>query len=170
LLVDHINAGLWLPPGGHIEPDEDPVDTARREAREELGIDAVFAISPPRPLFVTVKVTGGLDAGHTDVSLWLVLIGEQSMALTPDPGEFNDVRWWSLDDVLVEPAGQFDPNFGRFVAKLRAHPRRTTTGEGATEATFRNRAGGNRVLDPSHVRVVGCPGKARRSPVLAARH
>jgi hypothetical protein len=24
LLVDHINAGLWLPPGGHVEPDEHP--------------------------------------------------------------------------------------------------------------------------------------------------
>ena len=23
LLVDHINAGLWLPPGGHVELDED---------------------------------------------------------------------------------------------------------------------------------------------------
>src|SRR3954451_8835576 len=23
LLVDHINAGLWLPAGGHVEPDED---------------------------------------------------------------------------------------------------------------------------------------------------
>jgi 8-oxo-dGTP diphosphatase len=34
LLVDHVNAGLWLPPGGHVEPDEDPEVTARREARE----------------------------------------------------------------------------------------------------------------------------------------
>src|SRR5687767_6005686 len=38
LLVDHINAGLWLPPGGHVEPDEHPAETANREAREELGI------------------------------------------------------------------------------------------------------------------------------------
>jgi ADP-ribose pyrophosphatase YjhB (NUDIX family) len=40
LLVDHVNAGLWLPPGGHVEPDEHPARTARREAREELGIAA----------------------------------------------------------------------------------------------------------------------------------
>jgi len=39
-LVDHILARLWLPPGGHVEPGEDPAVTARREAREELGIEA----------------------------------------------------------------------------------------------------------------------------------
>ena len=38
LLVNHINAGLWLPPGGHVEPDEHPAQTASREALEELGI------------------------------------------------------------------------------------------------------------------------------------
>lgn len=43
LLVDHIKAGHYLPPGGHVEPDEDPVDTVRREAHEELAIQAHFA-------------------------------------------------------------------------------------------------------------------------------
>jgi 8-oxo-dGTP pyrophosphatase MutT (NUDIX family) len=38
LLVDHVNAGLWLPPGGHVEVDEDPGLTARREIQEELGL------------------------------------------------------------------------------------------------------------------------------------
>jgi hypothetical protein len=32
LLVDHRKAGLWRPPGGHVEPDERPAWTARREA------------------------------------------------------------------------------------------------------------------------------------------
>ena len=42
LLVDHINAQLWLPTGGHVEPGEDPTFTVRREAKEELSIDAEF--------------------------------------------------------------------------------------------------------------------------------
>jgi 8-oxo-dGTP diphosphatase len=37
LLVDHVNAGLWLPAGGHVEPGEHPTDTARREAHERVG-------------------------------------------------------------------------------------------------------------------------------------
>ena len=38
LLHWHRKVGLWLPPGGHIEPDEDPIEAARREALEETGM------------------------------------------------------------------------------------------------------------------------------------
>ncbi|MGD9934753.1 MAG: NUDIX hydrolase [Dehalococcoidia bacterium] len=31
--------GMWLPPGGHIEADEDPVQAVLREVREETGLD-----------------------------------------------------------------------------------------------------------------------------------
>lgn len=84
LLVDHINAGLWLPPGGHVEPDEHPADTARRETREELGIDPVFAEEPAQPSFITVTRTVGRDHRHVDVSLWFLLIGTAGHA--PDGG------------------------------------------------------------------------------------
>ena len=32
--------GLWLPPGGHIEADEDPIEAVLREVREETGLAA----------------------------------------------------------------------------------------------------------------------------------
>ncbi len=38
LLVDHKNAKRWLPPGGHVEPGEDPRTTVVRELNEELGL------------------------------------------------------------------------------------------------------------------------------------
>ena len=41
LLVDHVNAELWLPTGGHVDPGEHPRDTAMREAREELDVQAI---------------------------------------------------------------------------------------------------------------------------------
>lgn len=65
LLVDHILSGLHLPAGGHVEPDEHPADTARREAREELGIEARFMPGCAQPSFLTVTVTVGMDAGHS---------------------------------------------------------------------------------------------------------
>ena len=37
LLVDHINAELWLPTGGHVEVGEHPRTTALREAKEKLS-------------------------------------------------------------------------------------------------------------------------------------
>lgn len=42
LLVNHINARLWLPPGGHVDINEHPKETARRECMEELNISASF--------------------------------------------------------------------------------------------------------------------------------
>jgi 8-oxo-dGTP pyrophosphatase MutT (NUDIX family) len=37
---------MWLPPGGHCEPNEDPVEAACREALEESGLE-VTVIPPP---------------------------------------------------------------------------------------------------------------------------
>lgn len=43
LLVLHKRLGLWLPLGGELEPNETPLEGARRELEEESGIvDAVF--------------------------------------------------------------------------------------------------------------------------------
>ncbi len=113
LLAAHRNAGLWLPPGGHVEPDEHPADTARRELIEELGVDG----RPARPSFLTVTRTVGADSGHTDVSLWFVVPLGRGTALSPDAGEFAGVRWWSRAEIDAARPGLFDPHLGRFLAK-----------------------------------------------------
>ena len=33
------NSGMWVPPGGHAEPDEDMITCTRRELLEETGYD-----------------------------------------------------------------------------------------------------------------------------------
>lgn len=118
LLVDHINAGLWLPPGGHVEPDEHPALTARREAQEELGITADQASFDERPDFLTVTRTVGIDAGHTDVSLWFVVHCGRGQPLTVDPGEFREARWWAPTEVAVTDPARFDPHLTRFLKKV----------------------------------------------------
>ena len=119
LLVDHVNAGLWLPPGGHVEPDEHPRDTAVREITEELGLtDAAVA---QEPLFLTVTGTVGIDAGHTDVSLWFVLRCDQGTTLTADHEEFRRTRWWTPAELRSADPARFDPHLFRFVDKLAHH-------------------------------------------------
>ncbi|CAN5854017.1 NUDIX hydrolase [soil metagenome] len=39
ILHPHAKLGIWLPPGGHIEPDELPDEAAIREVLEETGIE-----------------------------------------------------------------------------------------------------------------------------------
>ena len=39
LLLWHKRLGRWMPPGGHIDHDETPEDAAKRECKEETGLD-----------------------------------------------------------------------------------------------------------------------------------
>ncbi len=116
LLTDHKDAGLWLPSGGHVEPGEHPRATVVREAQEELGIVADFVW--PDPIFLTVTQTQGQSAGHTDVSLWYLLHGDVNMELTPEPGEFHGLAWFTFDQLPLE---RVEPHLARFVAKLNSH-------------------------------------------------
>lgn len=114
LLVDHRNAQLWLPCGGHVEPDEHPASTVSREIEEELGIEAQFYW--PEPCFISVTETVGLTAGHSDVSLWYVVQADSQQTLRYDQAEFAQIRWFALDDVPLERS---DPQLGRFLGKFQ---------------------------------------------------
>lgn len=118
LLVDHVKAGLWLFPGGHVDDGEDPRTTVLREAAEELQITGEFH---PRfgdePLFLTVTRTRG-EHSHTDVSFWFVLAADQDMRIEADPREANQVRWFALDDPTEWAPDRFDPHMARFRDKL----------------------------------------------------
>ena len=115
LLVDHKNAQLWLPPGGHVEQDEHPRDTVAREIREELGFAPVHETSAP--LMVTCTTTVGLTSGHTDVSLWYVVEASRRQAIAYDEQEFGGVKWFEFSEA---PLGRSDPHLGRFIRKLRS--------------------------------------------------
>jgi 8-oxo-dGTP pyrophosphatase MutT (NUDIX family) len=113
LLVDHKNAQLWLPPGGHVEPLEHPRATVERELKEELGLTPAHDIGPP--LMITCTTTVGLTAGHTDVSLWYVVMASREQPIQFDAEEFNAVRWFPFDAV---PRERVEPHLSRFVSKL----------------------------------------------------
>ncbi len=82
---------LWLPAGGHAEPGEQPAATVHREAREKLGIEAVFSpATGERPLFVTVAQTVLVAGRRTHISLWYVLSHDMSQVLTPRRGPGGD--------------------------------------------------------------------------------
>ena len=112
LLVDHKNAQLWLPSGGHVEVGEHPRTTVVRELREELGLHLDHAQAP---LMLTISETVGISAGHTDVSLWYVIHADRGRVLQFDPGEFHSVQWFRSSEV---PFRRSDPHLARFLEKL----------------------------------------------------
>ena len=122
LLVDHRNAGMWLPSGGHVEPGEHPAETVRREVREELGVPAVFHPRfGERPTFLTAtRTVGPPEEQHVDVSLWFVLSGSRNQKFVPDSGEFRSVRWWTPEEVADADPATIEPHLGRTLSKLEA--------------------------------------------------
>ena len=115
LLVDHKNARLWLPPGGHVEEGEHPRDTVAREIREELGFVPSHEIAAP--LMLTCTKTVGVSSGHTDVSLWYVVNAKRSQAMNYDEQEFNGIHWFAFSEA---PLQRSDPHLERFIRKLRS--------------------------------------------------
>jgi 8-oxo-dGTP diphosphatase len=71
-----------------------------------------------RPLLLTETRTRPPEP-HTDVTLWYVLTGSQSMRLESDGSEFRGLRWVGID----QPADWIDtcyapPQVSRFLTKL----------------------------------------------------
>lgn len=113
LLVDHKKAGSWLPAGGHVEENELPIETVRREIIEELNIAADFLLEVP--FFITVRKTIGTMDPHTDVSLWFALRGSSEGSYAFDREEFEGIKWFSKEEI---PYAKADPYLARAIAKL----------------------------------------------------
>lgn len=98
----HKRLGLWLQPGGHIEPGETPAEGALREAREETGLDVAHPAGGPR--LVHVDVHPG-PKGHTHLDVrFLIEAGNDEPA--PAAGESPDARWFGWEEAVeVADAG-----------------------------------------------------------------
>jgi len=101
LLLKHKRLGIWLQPGGHIDPGETPWDAALREAREETGLDVSFAgplDGDGVPELIHVDVHAG-GRGHTHLDTRYLLDGG-SADPAPPAGESQDVAWFEWDEAI----------------------------------------------------------------------
>ena len=95
--------GLWLPPGGHIEADEDPIEAVLREVQEETGLAVVvtptaaaLGVAQPRQLPAPVSIgVYDIERGdphqrdahqHIDLVYFTRPLAGQALTL-PDGGE-----------------------------------------------------------------------------------
>lgn len=97
LLVDHKLAKQWLPAGGHVENNEDPMLSALREANEELGIENPELLAN-EPVMLSIENVADGDLKHADVTFWFTIIHSEE-GIKMDDDEFNSVRWFDLHDI-----------------------------------------------------------------------
>jgi 8-oxo-dGTP pyrophosphatase MutT (NUDIX family) len=93
VLLKHKRLGLWLQPGGHVDPGESPWEAALREAREETGLEVAFDGGSPRLVHVDVHPGG---RGHTHLDLRYLVDGGDADP-TPPEGESQEIGWYDWD-------------------------------------------------------------------------
>ncbi len=124
LLLRHRALGLWIPPGGHIEPSDDSLPAAAaREVCEETGICGKVlhpvCMSAGRQMaldFDVFPVPANArrgEAAHRHYNLRYVFLydGPQEVSITPE--ESLDYRWYPLDDPYVRQL------YARIFSRLR---------------------------------------------------
>ena len=109
LLIDHEKLGMWIPPGGHVEEDEMPHETARRETLEETGIKVEFQERPetgyeeesydlPRPFNINLHRIKE-NHWHCDFAFRARKTGETEASHSE---EHNGTRWFTEEDLESE--------------------------------------------------------------------
>ena len=97
LLHWHPKLGMWLPPGGHVEENEDPVQAVLREVEEETGIraevvptgdfedDHAYPVQVPPPLTILVEdIDDPVDGFHQHIDFIYVCRPTAPVTSLPD--------------------------------------------------------------------------------------
>lgn len=96
LLLRHKRLGVWLQPGGHVDPGETVAEAALRETREETGIDCRL---DERAMPLHVDVHDG-PRGHLHVDVRYLVRAPADAVVAPEPGESTDVAFFAPSRAL----------------------------------------------------------------------
>ena len=103
LLIQHKKLGLWLPPGGHIDPNEAPDDALKRELKEEVNLEVELLnrndIPPGKnivtqlavPFYANVHSVG--DHDHCCLNYLCSTKSQEDLVI--NKAEANDYAWLS---------------------------------------------------------------------------
>lgn len=120
LLILHAKLGLWLQPGGHIDPTDDSLEAAaRRELLEETGLEHVRSLQTT-PLDLDIHVIparGNVEAHeHFDVRF----VYQASSTECNASSDALAAKWIPIDDLTGTDT---DESVRRAVRKIAARKR-----------------------------------------------
>ncbi|MEY9839042.1 NUDIX hydrolase [Streptacidiphilus sp. EB103A] len=112
----------WFTPGGGVEGEEDLTDTARREVAEETGITDIAL----GPLVARRSSAFSFDGRSFDQDEWYYLARTGTTALDAsgqtelELRTVDELRWWSLPELLATTETVYPEGLGPLLASLLA--------------------------------------------------
>ncbi len=143
LLLWHRKLKRWMPPGGHIDQDELPEETARRECKEETGLDVDIVGDAQPDLFDEASGEGRMikkpiafmleeipaleerkQPAHQHMDfLYLARPLDEKQIPVHDPKESDDMRWFSRAEVQhLDEKTEIFANVKRYILFLLPEP------------------------------------------------
>ena len=103
----HKKHGKWLPPGGHLEENETPPETAKREVLEETGLEIAFiqqenlwyddwnghSIHRPFSCLLEQIPARGDEPAHEHIDFIFVA--------KPTGGTLTQGKWFTLEEIMA---------------------------------------------------------------------
>jgi 8-oxo-dGTP pyrophosphatase MutT (NUDIX family) len=109
LMIKHKKLGVWLPPGGHIDPNELPCKAVLREIFEETGVTASVISAAvntdfpaaeyelPLPMEILLEdIEGNGLHNHIDM---IYLCKAVDASLNPQESEIDGIGWFYPSEV-----------------------------------------------------------------------
>lgn len=130
LLLWHKRMQKWMPPGGHIDPNETPEECAKRECKEETGLDVEIIGSEQLDLFSNNTEEGSMlkkpfammlenipasearnEPAHQHIdSVFFAHPLDEKQALVIAKNEADHVRWFTKEEVENLPNDEIFEN------------------------------------------------------------
>ena len=104
LMVYHNIYNSWSWTGGHADGEDDLLDVALREVKEETGLKNIRPVTEDIWSLEILSVAahtrrGEFVSAHLHLNVTYLIEADESEALRVNPDENSGVRWFSADEV-----------------------------------------------------------------------
>lgn len=141
LLLWHKRLGRWMPPGGHVDENETPEETAKRECKEETGLDVEITGDDQSDLFERNSAEGQMlkkpialllenipaskergEPAHQHMDfLYVARPLDESQELTLTEEEAGELRWFTKAEVeKLDEATEIFANVKDYIVRILA--------------------------------------------------